>query len=184
MPILIVAPHATASFRDGEFHEADSFTGSMAALLGRLSNSHALVTNYCCVADPVSYLETPFCRALADIVKAGQIGFVLMLLGSPWPEVPGIQIQFKDEKTEEEYANRLKLDLLNLEQSASGQFDPRLGPLPLFISNELNVPTLVLRIHKRYRMPRLQPEYFSLIVNSVNKFLQSVSDQLLQNKNK
>ncbi len=183
VPILIVAPHATASFRDGEFQEADSFTGSMATLLGRLSNSHVLITNNCCVADPVTYLETPFCRALVDIVKAGQIGFVIMLLGSPWIDVPGIQIQFKDEAIEKEYVNRLKLDLLNIEQASGSLFDQRLGLLPQFISDELNVPTIVLRMHKRYRMPRLQPAYFSSMVNSLNKFIQSVSDQLLRGKN-
>jgi len=182
IPALIIAPHATAFFCDGEFQEAESFTGSMAALLGRLSSSHALITNYCCVADPLSYRETPFCRALADIVKAGQIGFALVLLGAQWDESPGLQIQFKDEKTEEEYANRLKLQLLNIEQASSSQFDPNLGNLPQFISGELNVPTLVLRLHKRYRMPRLQPVYFSLIIDAINKFLLSVGIELLREK--
>ncbi len=183
IPALIIAPHATAFFCDGEFQEADAFTGSMAALLGRMSSSHALLTNYCCVADPLSYLETPFCRALADVIKAGQIRFVFILLGAQWNESPGLQIQFKDEKAEEEYANRLKLQLLNIEQASANQFDSRLGTLPQFISDELNVPTLVLKMHKRYRMPRLQPVYFSLIINAITQFMHSISEQLLRSKN-
>src|SRR5271154_2046317 len=35
LPVLILAPHATAFFREGEFQDADSFTGSMAALIHR-----------------------------------------------------------------------------------------------------------------------------------------------------
>lgn len=153
IPVLIVAPHATAHFKDGEFQEADSFTGSTAALLNRLSGSHALITDYCCVADPVSYLQTPFCRALVDIVKAGQIGFVLFLLGTTWSQNPGLEIQYKDEIIEQSFANRLKLELLSLEQATGSTFDSQLGSLPYFINDELGVPTLVLKMHKKYRMP-------------------------------
>ncbi len=181
LPILVVAPHATAFFSEGEFQEGDAFTGTMAALLNRLSGSHALITNYCCVADPYSYLETPFCRALADIIKSGQIGFVLMLLGAAWHESPGLQIQLKDEN-QEEYANRLKLELLDLESASANEFNPRLGKLPHFISEELNVPTLVLRMHKRYRMPRLQPALFSGLIQAVNKFLLQTGQELVKDK--
>jgi len=182
IPVLVVAPHATAYFRDGEFKEAEAFTGSMAALLNRLSGSHALISNYCCVADPLSYLETPFCRALVDIVKAGQIGFVLLLLGSPWKENPGLQIQFKDETTEQDFANRLKMELLTLEQASGINFDSKLGKLPFFINDELSVPTLMLRMHKRYRMPRLQTAYFSVLIKALSQYLYNIGVQLLRSQ--
>ena len=118
-PILVVAPHATAYFKEGEFQEAETFTGSMAALINRLSGSHALIANYCCMADPLSYFETPFCRALIDIIKAGQIGFVIILLGANWQENPGLQIQNKEQM---DYTNRLRLALAPLETSECGRF--------------------------------------------------------------
>jgi hypothetical protein len=181
LPVLVIAPHATAFFRDGEFQEADSFTGSMAAMLNRLSGCHTLSTNYCCVADPMSYLETPLCRALADIIKAGQIGFVLILLGSPWHELPGLQIQGIDEKTED-YISQLKLELLPLDQVSAAEFDPQLGYLPRFISEELKATTLVLKMHKRYRMPRLQPALFWELLDGINKFLVQTGTELVRGK--
>lgn len=181
LPMLVIAPHATAFFRDGEFQEADAFTGSMAAMLNRMSGCHALTTNYCCVADPMSYLETPFCRALADVVKAGQIGFVLVLLGSPWHQLPGLQIQGEDEKTKD-YIDQLRLELLPLDQASATEFDPRLGHLPRFLSEELNAPTLVLRMHKRYRMPRLQPALFWNLLEAINKFLVQTGTELVRGK--
>lgn len=181
LPMLVIAPHATAFFRDGEFQEADSFTGSMAAMLNRLSGCHALTTNYCCVADPMSYLETPFCRALADIVKAGQIGFVLVLLGSAGHESPSLQIQGEGEKAED-YIAQLKLEILSLNQASSADFDPRLGHLPRFISEELQTPTVVLRMNKRYRMPRLQPDLFWNLLTAINKFLVQTGTELVRGK--
>jgi hypothetical protein len=181
MPVLVVAPHATAFFRDGEFQEADTFTGSMAAMLNRLSGCHALVTNYCCVADPMSYLETPYCRALADVVKAGQVGFVLVLLGAPWHELPGLQIQGLSEETQE-YIGRLKMEMLSLDKASQSEFDPRLGHLPRFISEELKAPTLVLRMHKRYRMPRLQPALFLNLLESINRFLVQTGTELIRGR--
>ena len=177
LPTLVIAPHATAYFCDGEFQEADSFTGSMAAMLNRMSGCHTLMANYCSVADPMTFLQTPFCRALADIVKAGQVGFVLILLGSPWHELPGIQIQTNSEKGQE-YAKQLMLELGHLDQPSISDFDPRLGHMPKFISEELNAPILILRMHKRYRMPRLQPDLFWSALESINKFLTQTGTEL------
>lgn len=92
MPVLVVAPHSTAFWREGEFEEAEAFTGSMAAVLNKLSGCHSLLANYCCVADPCCYLETPMRRAFADIVKTGQVGLVVVLLGSSWHEAPAFQL--------------------------------------------------------------------------------------------
>ena len=93
--------------------EADSYTGSMSNLLHRTAGCYAMLSHYCCVADPCWYLETPMRRAFTDVVKAGQIGLVVLLLGSSWHEAPGLQIGCygPSENTCQDYVNRLKQKL-------------------------------------------------------------------------
>lgn len=169
LPILVVSPHATAFWKEGEFQESDAYTGSMAALLNRLSGCHALISNYCCVADPFYYLETPFCRALADIVKTGQIGLVLFLLGAPWHKSPGLEMSFHPLSID--YATRLKLKLIALEPVLMNNANEENEGLLMFSGRDLAIPTIALKMHKRYRMPRLQPEKFSLISKAISEFV-------------
>lgn len=181
LPVLVVSPHATAFWNEGEFQESDAYTGSMAALLNRLSGCHALIGNYCCVADPFFYLETPFCRALADIVKTGQIGLVLFLLGAPWHKSPGLQMYFHAPSLD--YVSRLRLKLMalepaSLEAASMNSVDEKERNLLGFASHDLGLPAIALNIHKRYRMPRLQPERFSHFHQAVSEFLLEVGLEL------
>lgn len=180
LPILILAPHATAYWREGEFQEADAYTGAMAHLINRSCNCHSLLTCYCCVADPCWYLETPFRRAFADIVKSGQVGLVLVLLGSLWQESPGLKLYA--DAYGEEYAQRLKGKLTKLEPVSLEALDDRLGVLPRFAQEELGVPTVVMRMHKRYRMPRLQPKPFVQLHEALKDFLIETGTELTRSK--
>jgi hypothetical protein len=180
LPVLILAPHATAYWRDGEFLEADSFTGSMAALLNRTAACHSMLSSYCCVADPVCYLNTPMRQALADIVKQGQIGVVIMLLGSSWHEAPGLQLSCHGPSAQQndEYVARLKLKLAALEPVATDTGDGSLLPLVQFAANTLNVPVITLKLHKRYRMPRLQSDSFTKVIQILNEFIFETGTEL------
>jgi hypothetical protein len=180
LPVLAVAPHATAHWREGEFQEADAYTGSMASLLNRVAGCHSLISTYCCVADPLWYLETPFRRAFADIVKAGQVGLVLILVGSLWHEAPGLQVLSSPQS--EEYANRLRSKLMNIETVSSEYADDRLGVFHRFAQEELGVATIVLKMHKRYRMPKLQPEGFSLLNQALSDFLFEVGTEIARSQ--
>jgi hypothetical protein len=181
LPVLIVAPHSTAFWREGEFQEADAFTGSMAALLGRLSGAHSLLGNYCCVADPLWHLETPFRRAFADIVKAGKVGFVIFLLGCSWHESPGLHIYAGE--SDNDLASRLRLKLMALEPVSYQGPHQNLGRLQRFASEELRVPNVVLRMHKRYRMPRLQPGAFTQLTLALKDFLEELGTELTRATN-
>lgn len=184
LPVLILSPHSTAFWREGEFQEPDAFTGSMAALLNRTTGCHAMFSNYCAVADALWYLETPFRRALADIVKAGQVGLVMILLGSSWHQAPGLQLlsQGPSRQVCDDYLNRLKLSLSRLEPVATESEDYLVKPLVNFISEELAVPLVVLKMHKRYRMPRLQPDSFRRVLELVSEFTLEVGTELLRSR--
>jgi hypothetical protein len=180
LPVLVLAPHATAYWREGEFQEADTFTGSMAAVLNRTAGCHSLLTFYCCVADPCWHLETPLRRALADIVKAGQIGLVVILLGTSWHETATLQLSAygPKEQEREEYLTRLKLKLGHLEPISTETSDHYASPLAKFAAEDLAVPTVIVKMHKRYRMPRLQLESFSKMVTALSEFISETGHEL------
>lgn len=184
MPVLVIAPHATAFWRDGEFHGQESFTGSMAALLNRMTGCHTLMSNYCLVADPCWYLDTPFRRILTDIVQAGQVGLVLMLMGSSWQEAPGLQISAYGEAPSAylEYENRLKLRMCELEPIGAKSFDHYVRPIAGYLADDMKVPVVVMRLHKRYRMPRLQPNLFMQATEATASFLAEAGGGLARSR--
>jgi len=185
LPVLVMAPHATAYWREGEFYEVDSFTGSMAALLNRMSGCHALISHYCCVADPCWYMQTPMRRAFSDIVKAGQIGLVVILLGSSWHEGPGLHITSYGPAADvcENYATRLKMKLSSLEPVATEALaDYHVRPILHYTAEELSCPVIVVRMHKRYRMPKLQLEQFMHLVRRLNDFVSEAGIELVRSR--
>lgn len=187
LPVLAVAPHATAYWQEGEFHEQDSFTGSLASVLNRLSGCHAMLSNYCSMADTCWYLETPFRRALSDIIRSGKVGMVLLLLGSTWHEAPGLQVSVYGDDEEDNqlniYRKQLHEKLSDLEPVSRGAYDKRIRPLARFIAEELKIPCVVLRLHKRYRMPRLQPIQYTRLANLLAEFVHETGSELLRSQN-
>jgi hypothetical protein len=57
-------PACHSKLAEGEFHEQESFTGSMSALLNRMTGCHTLMSNYCMVADPCWYLRNSISACL------------------------------------------------------------------------------------------------------------------------
>jgi hypothetical protein len=184
LPVLVVSPHATAFFNDGEFQEPEAFTGCMAAGLHRVHRCHSLLSYYCSPADPIGHLRTPMIRAIGDISKAGQVGMLLVILGSPWHESPGLQVQAAGPVggPQEDYASRLRLKLAALEPVAESRHDPEAQTLLRFTTQILKMPTLVLRTHRRYRMPRLQPEPFEQMMALVGEFVREVGVELQRSR--
>ncbi len=173
LPVLVLAPHATAFFRQGEFQEPDMFTGCMAATINRVARAHALLSTYCAAVDPLMHLETPFVKTLTDVSRSGKIGLVVMLLGSSWHEYPGLFLEGAGPAgaLQEDYASRLRLKLSALEPVGISLNDEQQEPLIQFVSKVLSLPVLVLKMHRRYRMPRLQSEPFVQLVGLLSEFL-------------
>ncbi len=188
LPVLVLAPHATAYWHEGEFMAEDSFTGSLSSVINKASGCHSMITNFCAVADPCWYLETPFRRAVTDIVKTGKIGMVFIVLGSSWREAPGIQLAYHKtvndtaNSVSSNYYNMLKSKLAAFEPVHESVFDLPVKPLSTFLSEELQTPTVVLRLSKRYRMPRLQPELFSKMADTLSDFARNVGEDLLRSQ--
>lgn len=184
LPVLVFAPHATAFFKEGEFQDPEMFTGCMAAALHRTVRCHSLMSNYCSVADPIWHLETPMIRALADVVKAGQVGLIVMLLGSPWHDTHGFSVQGygPDGGNHEELASRLRLQLSAIEPVGPIGEEASVMPFLRFASEALQTPVVAVRTHRRYRMPRLQPEPFEQALTLIAEFVQDVGVDMLRSR--
>lgn len=179
-PTMVLAPHASTYFRDGQFMEPDVFTGAIASSLHRLARSHALISTYCSPADPCYYLETPYTRNLAETIKTGQIGFVLIVLGLAWHENAGIVLEPAGPEGSDvhDMCTRLRLRLAPFEQVVQREPEEDVSLLQKFLAQTLNVPSIVMRVHRRFRMPRLQPDAFLHLNTRVADFLNETGVEL------
>ena len=182
LPVLVVAPHATTYFRDGEFLEPDFFTGAIAASLHRLARCHATIASYCSAADPCCYLQTPLVRTVADLVKSGQIGLVLLVLGLNWHEAAAVVLEHMgpDAGSTLELSNRLRLKMSALDQVVVREPENDVKLLMQFISQTISTPVITIRVHRRFRMPRLQPEAFMHLAAELSQFICETGSELLR----
>lgn len=182
LPVLLMAPRATSYFREGEFIEPDVFTGSMCATIQKYSRSHSLISSYCVVADPMRYTDTPLIRTVSEAARAGQVGCVIMLLGLGRHESPGLQIEYNNAETacDCKNANRLKDKLSQLDTVSLTNISEDLRPFANYLDEVLSVPLVVIKTHRRYRMPRLQPELFLFLIKLVSEFAREVGIGLNQ----
>lgn len=184
LPVLVLSPHSTAHFNEAMFQEPEAFTGCMAAGLHRLVRCHSLLSYFCSPFDPVGHVKTPMVHAIADVVKTGQVGLIVCLLGSPWHESPGLVVQAcgPEGGPQEEYASHLRLKLSALEPVATSTHDKAVEVLGRFTSEALKVPMLLVRTHRRYRMPRLQPEPFEDVMALIAEFIAETGADLLRSR--
>jgi hypothetical protein len=124
------------------------------------------------------YHETPFKAAITDLVKSGQIGMVLMLMGATWQEAPGLQVSYYGKQTDYDFESRLRLKLSPLEQIGGEREDKYIKPLATFIADDLGVPTLAVRMSRRYRMPRLQGMLFNRATELLAEFVNECGAEL------
>lgn len=81
LPILLSAPHGAAHVREGRLKDEEDYTSALARLVASLTGAHALYTRYLADPDPGYYCNTPYKRALRQIVSRHAIGFVIDLHG-------------------------------------------------------------------------------------------------------
>ena len=81
LPILLSAPHGAAHVREGRLKDEEDYTAALARLVAELSGAHALYTCRLADPDPGFYPETPYNRALRQIVRRYRIRFVVDLHG-------------------------------------------------------------------------------------------------------
>jgi len=81
LPVLLSAPHGAAHRRDGRYKREDEYTAALARLLGERTGAHALYAFARSESDPNFDLRSPYKAALAGLVAAHDIRFVIDLHG-------------------------------------------------------------------------------------------------------
>ena len=81
LPVLLSAPHGAAHRRDGRYKQEDEFTAALARLVAERSGAHALYAFARSESDPNHDRHSPYKTALAGLVAAHDIRFVLDIHG-------------------------------------------------------------------------------------------------------
>jgi hypothetical protein len=157
VPVLISAPHAVRYIRAGKIKVSDSFTGSLAYLLGIHCGYHVLATRKLYGGDPDSDERCLFKERLGQIAAATPLALVVDLHAAPrdYPfdldcRASGGQIDLVSHLKKSTIDN-VSLNALPI----TGQ-----NPVADFCSSKLGITTLRLKINRRYRAPNRNGEDF------------------------
>ena len=182
LPVLVLAPHATGYFREGNFYNAESYTGTTAVLLHKLTNCHALISSYCMVADPVYYLNSPYVNFLSQLIKKINIKLVLVMNGMEWTTPNELILTSWNKSSlinKIEYLNLL-ISILKIKEVKEIGYDSpdvisnKAKTISHLLFQDFNIPTIKLEIHKRYRLPQLHPTLYSNLYTALAQFLMLV----------
>ena len=183
-PVLVIAPHATSFFREGNLHESESYTGALAALLHKLTGCHALISSYCMAADPVYYLSSPFVSFIGQLLKKMDFKLVVFLHGlDEWSNQSDLILTSWNKNSlinKKEYLNLLTslLKVKDINEIGFDMSDLVQNPVKTinqFMFEDLNIPTVRLEIHKRYRLPQLHPGLYVNLHTALSQFLMLIS---------
>jgi len=175
IPVLVIAPHSTSYFRDGNLYSQESFTGSLSVLLHRLSGCHSLISSYCMAADPISYLNSPFSNFTSQLIKKSNVKLVLVLRGIEWSNHNDLILSNRNKNSlinKTEYLNLLT-SMLKVKEFKDIGFDSPDVANHTFLE-DLSVPVLDIHVNKRYRLPNLHPTQFSNLYTALAQYLMLV----------
>ncbi|MBI3590215.1 MAG: hypothetical protein HY094_02415 [Candidatus Melainabacteria bacterium] len=180
LPILVLAPHAAAYFKDGNLYRSESYTGALAVLLNKLTGCHSLITSYCVAADPVYYLSSPYVKFLCHLIKKVDIKLVLVLHGTEdWNNPHDLILTSWNKNSlidKAEYFNLL-ISLLKVKDFKEIGFDSgdilsnSNKTVSHLLFEDLSIPTMKIDVHKRYRLPKLQPALYMNLHTVLAQFL-------------
>lgn len=183
LPVLVLAPHATSFFKEGDLYPSESYTGTLAVLLHKLTKCHALISSHCVLADPVYYLSSPFVNFLSQLIKKADLKLVLVLHGTEWNNPHEVIVSSWNKSSlinKTEYLNLLTSilkikDIKDIGYDSSNiSLNNEIKTISHLMFQDFALPTIKLEIHKRYRIPKLQPNLFSNLYTALAQYLMLV----------
>ena len=186
IPVLIISPHATTYFHDGNFNPSESYTGALSVLMHKLTGAHALISSYCLAADPVYYLNSPFVSFLTQIVKNIDLKLVLILHGiEEWNNPNSVILNTWNNvslRNKTEYLNLLisMLKIKNIGEIGYDSLDivnKDKKTINHLLFDDLSIPTITIGVHKRFRLPTLQSNYYLTLQTALAQYLMLVAYQ-------
>lgn len=180
LPVLVIAPHSTAYFSNQNLENGESYTGSISALLNKLTGCHSLISSYCLPVDPVSYLNSPIVKFTTDIIKKAEIKLVIFLHGFDSWNIPyDVNInswQNKSLNGREEYVHLLTylLKTKNIKDVGNNiQITHSSDQKSIYelIFEDLKTPMIKVDIHKRFRLPKMHPDLYTNLTTALAQYL-------------
>lgn len=181
VPVLVIAPHSTSYFREGNLYPSESYSGTLAVLLHKLSRCHSLIGSHCMVADPICYLNSPYVSFLSQIIKKSNIKLVIVLRGLEWTNPNDVVLSSWNKSSlinKAEYLNLLTSMLKVKDFKEIGYDSPdivsgygkNIKTISNYLFEDLSVPTIEIEVHKRYRLPHLHPTLYSNLYTALAQF--------------
>ena len=182
LPVLVLAPHSTSFFKEGNYFSSESYTGTLAVLLHKLTSCHALIHSYCMPTDPVYHLTSPLVNFLRSLIKKINLKLVIVLHGQEDRDNKNELILTTRDAINGVSTNYLNLltSMLKIKDFKQIGFDsPELTLKNTKTINHLffedfHIPTIGIEIHKRFRLPQLHPTLYSNLYTSLAQFLMLV----------
>lgn len=184
-PILVSAPHSVVHPRFGKWKQAERYTGSLALLLHRLTDCHAIFASKTGPEDPNYDPNCNYKLALAEIIRNHQIELVLDLHGAM--DNYGFDV---DIGTMRRVSLLDRPDLVetlirqfNIRDIArvlvDGYFAALSGEtITRFVSASVGVPALQIEIARRWRDPVSRPECFERMVLSLAAAINEIGREI------
>ncbi|MFE8699629.1 hypothetical protein ACFYKX_03210 [Cytobacillus sp. FJAT-54145] len=171
IPILISAPHATEHIRDGKVKSADIYTGSLALLLGELTNTHVVYSSR--IADDPNYIKGGIYKdTLNKIVSENNIQYIIDLHGAASERTFDIDLgtingKSMDSETVDKFTAAFKANNIT-DITVNGTFAAETeGTITNYSYNVLHKNSVQIEINKEYRNPRNDIDSYYSVLNSL-----------------
>ncbi len=171
--VLLSAPHGAAHTRLGRLKEEDDFTAGLARLIGELSGAPVLFAWRLSRTDPNFYPDAPYKQALREIIRRGEIRFVLDLHGCAAYRDFGIALGTMQGRSLPNDLRRLILAILrrygfrsgggwlsrlDVDRTFTAGNGSRQETITAFVSQRLGVPAAQIELNSYLRVVRRLPQ--------------------------
>jgi hypothetical protein len=181
VPILLSSPHATNHPREGRVKLADTFTGTLAIQLAKLTGASALIYARTTDEDPAYDADGYYKQRLTSLLAKMQARFVLDIHGMKQSRPVDFEfgtahgVTLGDQTmlltTFVDVFKKAGFDnfIINTFFSAS-----RPTTIASFTWRTCKVPSIQLEIHKRYRDPENNPEAYAALLALLRDTLHTI----------
>ncbi len=180
LPVLVAASHAVRHIRKKKIKPSDLFTGSIAYLLGDLTNCHVLALTKLYGGDPNYDSPCIFKERIKKICKENKINFIIDLHGAGKDKKFDIDIGNMNGKSLLKQKNVLNKLEKSLKKSGIKNISYNYFPAEKqntvikYSSQQLNIPALQLEINRKFRAPNQNGEAYNKVLAALSSFIMSI----------
>ncbi|MDA8234861.1 MAG: hypothetical protein M0Z31_08715 [Clostridia bacterium] len=156
VPVLLSVPYSVRYLKNRKIMKSAEFTGSLGYLTGEMSGCHVLAVSKFYRGDPESDFPCIYKSFMGEICRKNQINLVLNLQGLTRDsqfdvDLAVISMVSKGEKVVKVLVR--SLEGCGLTGLAINQLRPEPGSVAHFVSSDLGLTVVQVRVNRKYRVP-------------------------------